>query len=620
MTKDRALRLLQAILFLFVLALGLASVHSPGTWTHLRTGAWIAETGGLPAADPFSYMTGGALWRAHDWLADLAMHGIVGRFGPWGLIGLKSVLVAAAFAALLPLGARTPFLAVGVLALAACGAWPGLTELPAAVDFLMLAALLRWLQAKPAYSVGLLCRVAALSTAWANLHPAGAWAGAALVAVAAFRRSMGGTRAQRLGWTATAAAPFAALLTNPHAGGAWSAVSSSGDWALSAGLFNLYGVFLAAGAASAWVCLQEDFTLAVSGMTLAALSLLKPSFGPLYLLAAAPLVTAGLGHFLERVEPTRVRVAGLSALLASALLSYVVNVTVPRGRLLGFESRQTAEGALGFLEANGVTGRMFNDLGSAPYLLWRGGPARQVFADPRPGLYDRGVLEDARRWPERWSALSATYRFDYAVVENAGSGYSGSALDGDPGWGLAYVDDASLVYLRKGGPNDAVLRRAAFRRLRPGRWLDPVEEEAFGAPGGKLALLVETERAVAAAPGAVFPALARAYAFQRLGEEKEAEALRLRALELGPWKPEHRGLGARLLELQGDWAGAARGYRRAALQAERAGRPLAASAVYARLAAGYGARGEARRARRFARRASELDPENAEAQALLRKP
>ncbi|MBI4349577.1 MAG: hypothetical protein HY553_22265 [Elusimicrobia bacterium] len=610
---------LQTLLFFFVLALGLASVHADGTWLHLRTGAWLSEMGRLPATDPFSYMAGAAPWRAHDWLADWVLYRLWTAGGAWLVVLAKAALIAAAFAALVPLSPGRPMLAAGTIALAACGAWPGFIETPACFDFLLVALLLRLLSGRTEYSVGLLWRTAGLSILWANLHPAGEWLAVALTAVAGFRRGMNAPRTQKVGWAAVVGVAVLAQCTNPHAGGAWAAADAAPEWTAGADLFNLHGLFLAAGVAAAWVCLQEDFVLVVSTMLLAALSVVRPAAAPLYLLAAGPLVTAGLGHFLEPVEPGRRRFAALGALLGLMLLSYVVHVSLPRGRVKGFTSRQTAEGALEFLEANRIGGRMFNDLASGAYLVWRAAPERPVFVDPRPGLYDAGVLEDARAWPSLWPTLASTYRFDYAVIENAGAGYPARAIDADRGWALAYFDDASLVYLRKAGPNDRVLKHGSFRCLRPNRWLDPVEEWAISEPAHHADVLEETLRALTYAPVSSTPPLVRAYVLQRLGDRRGAETMRRLARLRGFWKPEHRGLEGRILELGGNWEAAEKAYLAARTAAARAGSPLVASALDARLATAYAERGNLRKARSLARRAARLDPGNEKAAELLRK-
>lgn len=610
---------LQGLLFLFVLMLGLGSVHTADTWTHLATGGWIHANGTLPAADPFSASATDAQWRAHDWLADLLFYRLHEAAGAWGVVALKAALLALAFALLLPLGAGDPLLSGGVLALAACGSWPGLTETPGAFDFLMTALLLRWLGKRRAFAPSLVWKVAAVSVAWANLHPAGAWIGTALCAVAAMGNALGAARAQQLGWLAVAGVPLLALLTNPHGAGAWTHEGFfKPEWPLGPDV-NVYSLYLAAGAAAAWLCLQEDFILSVSAMLLAALSVLKPSFAPLYPLAAAPLITAGLAQFLEPREPNRKKTAGLALLLGLLGLSYAVNVTLSRGRARGFSTPRDGEGAVTFLEANQVSGKMFNDLASSPYLLWRAAKARPLFADKRPGLHEASTLDDARRWSERWAGLVAAYRFDYAVVDNDAGGYPARPIDEDPAWLLAYFDDASLVYLRKGGPNDRVLRQAAFRRLRPNRWTAPIDEAAFADEKAKAEAFEETSRALTYAPGSTAAALVRAYLLERAGQAQKAEAMRRLAKERGYFRPEHWLLDGVLLELKGGWREASRSYSRAALLGGRAREPLVASMADARLAALFGARGEFRKARRLARKALTLDPANAEAQEVLRK-
>ncbi|MBI4422601.1 MAG: hypothetical protein HY554_02675 [Elusimicrobia bacterium] len=607
-------RAVQGLVFLFVLLLGSASVHDAATWVHLKTGEWIARTGALPSADPFSYMSEGARWLAPDWLADSLFYAAYQAAGTWGPVLLKALLLAAAFALLVPLGSD-PLLAGGALGLAACGAWPGFTESPGAFDFPLLAALLRVLQGRVPFSAGLAARVAAILAAWGSLHAGGAWVGAGVTAIYAFGRSMAATRTQRLAWAALVGAAALAVWTNPHGRGgeAWSP-----QWRVGPDLFNVYGLFLIAGAAAAWVCLQEQFFLAVSTMGLAALSIVSPACAPLYLLAAAPLVTLALDHYLERREPTPRRVGGLAALFGVLALSYLVNVTLARGRLQGFGSRQTAQGALEFLDANRVAGRLFADEGSAAYLLWRAAPGRRLFVDPRPGLYARELLDDARRWSERWPAMAAAYRFDYAVVENRGGGYPARALDEDPGWALAYWDDASLVYLRRGGVNEPVLRHGSFELLKPNRLLDPVAPEALAGEAGRARALDESARALTYAPAATLPVLVRACLLERLGDRAKAEALRRLALERGLWKPEHKALHARLLELRGEAGQAVSEYRRAAVAARRAGDPLVESQAHFRIGELQLTGGQAPRARRSFKRAVELDPGNAAAAEALR--
>ena len=615
--RRRAELALQVLLWAFVLALGVWSVHARATWLHLKTGAWIAQNGRLPSVDPFSYVSAGARWRAPDWLADALLYRVFEYGGAAGVVALKALALAFAFAALLPLGGGDLMVSAGALAVAGCGAWPGFTELPQAFDFLFLALFLRWLSSARSFNAALAWRVAAASALWANLHPAGAWIGAALVAVQAFRRSLGAPGAEKLGWTGLVLAAAAAIFTNPHAAGAWGAwLAERPQWSVGSDLFGVYGVYLLGSVAAAWVCLQEDFFLAVGVMLLGALSLLQPAAAPLFLLAAAPLLARGLDHFIEPRELGVRSVALAAGGMALLLLSYAVQVTLPRGRLSGFSTRDTAEGAVQFLQANGVSGRMFNDLEVAPYLLWRAAPERLLFADERAGVHDAGLLDDARHWKERWGTLAGLYRFDYAVVGNEAAAGGSRGVAADPDWVLAYFDDASRVYRRKRGPNS---RTPFYRHLRPGDWSEPVEERALADERGRKAALEETARAVLAAPSSAEAALIRSYALERSGDRVGADVARAEARRRGLWKPEHFALEARVLDLRGDWREALSALRRARVVAARAGDRSLESRLYAGAARVWRAHGDANRARRNLSRAVLLDPTNSDAEEMLRK-
>ena len=77
---------LAALLFFFVLALGLTSVHEPSTWLHIRTGAKILSEHRVPLTDPFSYTVSGRAWTSDSWLGDSLFYLIHENFGPRGLI------------------------------------------------------------------------------------------------------------------------------------------------------------------------------------------------------------------------------------------------------------------------------------------------------------------------------------------------------------------------------------------------------------------------------------------------------------------------------------------------------------------------------------------------------
>jgi len=614
---------LAALLFLFVLVLGLASIHSEETWLHLAVGRLVAHGSALPTQDTLSYTARGVPWSAPDWLSEVLFFHAHEAAGPWGVVALKAVVLAAAFASLLALHAADPLLALCVLAVAACGSWTGFTEVPAAFDLLLLAAFMRLLRPVRVFAPWLACGVFLLEALWVNLHAGGALLGVALAAIKAFTAAFKTSRRERAGWIALVAAAVLGLLA--HRDGLGAARHALGGF-FSAGygpspgpahLFNTYGLFLVAGAASAWWCLQEEFFLCVTAGLLLAASLLSPAWVPHYLLAAGPLVSLGLGHFLSSREPTGRRTAGAALLLVVLALAYFNGVTAGLSRLRGLTTAMTPEGALQFLEINRIQGRMFNDVGAAPYLLWRA-PGLPVFADERPGVYEPSFLEDARRWFERWGALDSIYRFDYAIVENRAPGYPCRALDEDPAWVLAYFDDAALVYLRRGAGNDSVLKKASFRRLRPNRLFEPFDPASLADPKAASEVMSEIHRAIQFAPEAVGPALLKALVLDRLGQGDRASVMLRLAVGRGFWKPEHHALLGFVLESRRDLTGAMASYRRAERLAERGGERGLQAMIMERRGILHQLRGEPRRAAWCWRRAVDLDPGNASAAARLR--
>jgi hypothetical protein len=70
-------------------------ILTPDVWWHLATGREIARSG-IPHTDPFSYTLGGRAWLAHEWLADLVMHGADAAAGLGGVVLLRTLLLVAA--------------------------------------------------------------------------------------------------------------------------------------------------------------------------------------------------------------------------------------------------------------------------------------------------------------------------------------------------------------------------------------------------------------------------------------------------------------------------------------------------------------------------------------------
>ena len=129
---------LAALLFLYVALLGAFSVHESGTWLHIKTGANILADRAVPRIDLFSYTVSGRPWTTDSWLADVLFRTLDASCGAPGLVGVKAIVVALAFALLLPLNPADPLIAASVLGLGATAAWTGFTETPAFFDLIFL--------------------------------------------------------------------------------------------------------------------------------------------------------------------------------------------------------------------------------------------------------------------------------------------------------------------------------------------------------------------------------------------------------------------------------------------------------------------------------------------------
>jgi hypothetical protein len=204
------------LLVLGVASLGLTPVRTDhDVFWHLKTGQLIVENGWrLPRTDPFTYGSEGVVWHNHEWLTQLAMHGIyqlgaatlqrVGmphadaQAGLRAVIFVKTLVLIAAFGIV----ARTlvsqgvcPILACLVALLAAMASRWTMHARPPVVTYLLLALELavltrHWHLRHPvAAALGAVFHFAL----WSNLH--GGWL-AGLIVLACWAAGDGA----RLAW------------------------------------------------------------------------------------------------------------------------------------------------------------------------------------------------------------------------------------------------------------------------------------------------------------------------------------------------------------------------------------------------------------------------------------
>ncbi len=218
------------MLIIGVASLGLTPVRTDhDVFWHLKTGQMIAEGGGLPRTDPFTWGSEAEVWHNHEWLAQIAMFAIHrlgaatmraadvahadAQAGMRLLVLAKTLMLLGVFGLVAHTAARAgacPILACLVALLAAMASRWTMHCRPPVITLLFLAALMLvltrgWQRRRP--------RVAALGALllfalWSNLH--GGWL-AGLVVLGCFAAG-DATERNREGLRAHALIFVAALL------------------------------------------------------------------------------------------------------------------------------------------------------------------------------------------------------------------------------------------------------------------------------------------------------------------------------------------------------------------------------------------------------------------------
>lgn len=599
---------LETLLFLFVFMLCWRSVHAPETWLHLKTGAKILADGRLPKLDPFGYGSAGAPWTTDSWLFDAVAAKLDALFGPSGLVALKSLAAAAAFALMLPINHGSPLAAAALLAVGACAGWAGLVEIPAVFDLLFFAGLLRLLRPRHRFRWWQGAAAAGITALWANVHGASVLLALWLVGLKVFKTSLRTAARERLAYWATLGACVLTAGWNPLG---WAvlgrtfadATAVAGGW--PADWLSLYTVFAAAGLAAGWYTLQQEFLTTLAATTVIALSLVLPGLRTLAILAACPVIALALGHWLKPRADTWPRVLRWAVFAGILLASYQQFVALPLGRARGYGSPALA-GAAHYLKSNSVQGRMFNEPAAGAELI--GLSDRPVFSDERRGVYNASFRREAAAWPRLFRQLDMIYRFDYAVILNRRAGGPARIIDEDPAWALVYADDRALVYLKKTGANAWLVPAKSARLVAPNRmWPDALDPLlADKAKAGRV--LKELDDWLVQAPDCAQALVWKAYALGRLGLADKAD----RHLELAKERPivrrdpELQAAYAFALEARGRDKDAKSAYHAAARAAQNLGDARAEAEILPRLAALHRRLGDEDGAREAEARAKNL--------------
>jgi hypothetical protein len=188
------------------------------------------------------------------------------------------------------------------------------------------------------------------------------------------------------------------------------------------------------------------------------------------------LAAEGWDRVFRGKRPARLAIfwITLSTLLSFANVQPFAPIGTEHG--FGFDEKYMPKGAVAYLDRYGIIGRVLNSGIFGQYIIWKSYPERMIFADSREYLPEdlRGI-SDAYRFDYRLlDALQRRYGFETMVIEyplDKFAGYTGpmtyDVAFSHPAWALVYWDDIALVYLKRGGAYESVIRKDEYHLIKP---------------------------------------------------------------------------------------------------------------------------------------------------------
>lgn len=511
--------------FLFlasVFVLALNKISDTDAWMHLTLGRmeWLYRSASIPE---FAYASFGKTYYNYSWLFSLLYYLMYRALGLYGVTLLKAATVLAVFSILLKDSLRpyrNAVVSVAVLTAVVMMSRDRFVERPDSVLMLFLAFSAFSLNAYVRDNKKYLYLLPVMHIVWANMHSS------VVVMVVPFLAYLAGGVAQRLFGgrlgIADVAPTFrqlgviavvfglsaAATLIKPdmfsHSTGSTLSQFTAGAGVLSSGWWKQEIVELMP---PKWPFVKWPFVMTPVVILSFLLNRKRFSFADLLIIApfgvlqftairfiflfgivAGPVLARNLSAFAaarswERFCSSRAVVAAVVLCVTAYTGLAVAQVPPFRDRMqefgFGINYANVPEGTLRYMDSRDITGRVFNWFDWGGYISWRDFPKRTVFVDPR-GQLTRDLLEQLKLAESRdyvLDGLEAKYGFGSCLVR-----YPLPSPDGDelirarpgydlalshPGWALVYWDDKSLLYLKKGGRYDAVIRRDEYRFIKP---------------------------------------------------------------------------------------------------------------------------------------------------------
>jgi len=255
-----------------------------------------------------------------------------------------------------------------------------------------------------------------------------------------------------------------------------------------------------------------ELTEVLTCVFFSALALFSQRFKAAYVVAAAPYVARDLTHLLADLRPTPLALpAGARGVVVSIAIVAMGwwEWSLPQFPIgVGLDMRYVPVGACDFIERAGIRGRAFNHFWYGGYMEYRFWPQRDrlPFIDGHleSGTeHDRTLYTYAQSDPAAWHELDREKQFDFALLTlKTPSGLAiREALEADSTWAAVFIDDAAVVFVRRGGMLEPVARRWAYESLRVApAGFDRMMSRCVSDTSYRRAVALEFERQVSESP------------------------------------------------------------------------------------------------------------------------
>lgn len=469
---------------------GLRPMADLDVWWHIRLGEVMVQTSSLAPSDVFSYTRFGTPWPWKDWGTALLLYGTWSAGGVTALVLLKGTMLVGT-------GAiqwtqlqrdRTLSLPVVSLAVAICmsAASFRFTERGATVSLVLIAAVVLLIDRHRAGKKGLLW-VIPLVVLNANIHRGVLFVPVVLCALAGVefleakllgrdRRWTRSLLVAALGSLGILATPFGIRIITTTVALMGQHTPLITEWApveytlvrrLSPA--TLVAIpFVAVGGLLRAIKSRDPWD-AVIVLLAFGLGMQSIRHLPYIALLGAGPAASGWASVGTTIWRGRLRsILSIAPALAATL--YVAGRPLPPPAFALAPAHYPEEG-VAFIEAQGLQGPMFNQFGYGGFLIFHLWPEHKVYIDGRTDLVY--TAQDVERFiacatdPRAFAEEAAEHRFQFVIVDNSPLQGTFGHLDRDPKWVLVHASRRALIYVARGGLNDALVETHGYRWLWP---------------------------------------------------------------------------------------------------------------------------------------------------------